>query len=75
VAARWQGLGDGHGHLQARRLTVEATGRRRSAQPRRAELWLPDPDGHIVALASERETGAYAGADIDRLVVPFREVG
>jgi len=75
VAARWQGLGDGHGHLQARRLTVEATGRRRSAQPRRAELWLPDPEGHIVALAPGRETGAYAGADIDRLVVPFREVG
>jgi len=80
VAAQWQGLGDGHGHLQARRLTVEASGRRRAARPRRAELWLPDPDGGLTAIVPRREArdqardqaGAYAGADIDRLVVPFR---
>jgi hypothetical protein len=103
VATHWQGLGVGHGHLQARRLTVEATGRRRAARPRRAELWLPDRHGRLSAVgpvaagpsagsragaASGRhagaetdahagasvETGAYAGADVDRLVDLHREV-
>jgi len=83
VASCWQGLGDGHGHLQARRLTVEATGRRQAARPRRAELWLPDAHGRIVAVAgaagdrtgSETGSDAFAGSDADRLVVPFRAVG
>jgi hypothetical protein len=80
VASRWQGIGDGHGHLQARRVTVEATGRRRASRPRRAELWLPDAQGRITApavpaAALPSAPPAYAGADIDRLVDPFREVG
>jgi hypothetical protein len=43
----WQGLGQGHGRLRARRVRVEATGRRRAARPRAADLWLLDPDGHL----------------------------
>ncbi len=43
----WQGLGQGHGHLRSRRVVVEATGRRRAARARRAELWLPDEHGRI----------------------------
>ncbi len=88
----WQGLGQGHGHLRSRRIAVEATGRRRAARPRRAELWLPDEQGRIRAVAREslrsisgaehggspRRPGsaavAYAGADIDRLVVVDDEV-
>ncbi|HET7720081.1 MAG TPA: hypothetical protein VFK43_08955, partial [Acidimicrobiales bacterium] len=45
VATTWEGLGRGHGHLRARRATVEAGGRRGHARPRRAELWLPGPGG------------------------------
>ena len=41
AAARWEGLGDGHGHLRRRRVRVEATGRRRAARPRTADLDLP----------------------------------
>jgi hypothetical protein len=37
----WIGLGDGHGHLQHRRLVVEASGRRLHGR-RRCELALPD---------------------------------
>lgn len=37
----WDGLGEGHGHLRARRVTV--TVGRGAAPPRRTELWLPDP--------------------------------
>jgi hypothetical protein len=36
---------DGAGRLRARRLVVEATGRRRAARPCRTELWLPGADG------------------------------
>ncbi len=74
VGAEWQGVGSGHGHLQARRLTVEAGGRRRAARPRRAELWMPDRHGRIT-LCDPGPAEAYAGSDIDRLVPPLREVG
>jgi hypothetical protein len=40
--AEWVGLGSGHGHLQARRATVEV--RRGTAQQSSARLWLPDAD-------------------------------
>ena len=43
----WDGLGDGHGTLRARRVAVGVAGRRRSARPRDVELWLPGPDGGI----------------------------
>lgn len=38
--AEWIGLGDGHGHLQQRRLVVEASGRRLHGR-RRCRLSLP----------------------------------
>jgi hypothetical protein len=38
--AEWVGLGRGHGHLQARRVTVEV--RRGTAPARTGRLWLPD---------------------------------
>lgn len=50
-AARWEGLGRGHGHLRARRLHLEATGRREAARPRAADLWLPGPDAPVAPVA------------------------
>lgn len=44
--ARWEGVANGHGCLRARRVELEATGRR-VPRPRRAELWLPGPDDAI----------------------------
>jgi hypothetical protein len=41
----WEGLGEGAGHLRARQVDVEAVGRRAHSRPRRARLWLPDPNG------------------------------
>ena len=38
----WSGVGQGHGHLQSRRLVVEA--QRGSAPPRRGALWFPAAD-------------------------------
>jgi hypothetical protein len=47
TSSAWQGLGAGWGHLQGRRVTVEAGGRGEAARGRRAELWLPGPDGTV----------------------------
>ena len=52
-AARWEGLGCGHGYLQARLVEVTAVGRRGAARPRRARLWLPGPDGQVAAVPSD----------------------
>jgi hypothetical protein len=41
----WVGTGRGHGHLQARRVTVEV--RRGTAPARTGRLWLPDADQAI----------------------------
>jgi hypothetical protein len=57
TASAWEGLGDdlgdGPGHLLRRRVTVEATGRGAASRPRRAELWLPGPDGTVEAVVRE----------------------
>lgn len=51
--ATWEGLGEGHGHLRSRRVSVEAGGRREAARPRRAELWLPSADGTVEEVLPE----------------------
>lgn len=53
IDATWEGLGEGFGHLQARRVRVEAGGRREAARPRRADLWLPSPDGGVEAVLAD----------------------
>ncbi|MEM7322416.1 MAG: hypothetical protein AAF531_04955 [Actinomycetota bacterium] len=45
TAGRWSGIGWGHGSLTTRPLEVRSSGRRSMAQPRRAKLLLPGPDG------------------------------
>jgi hypothetical protein len=47
AASAWQGLGQGHGRLEARRVEVVVGGRGAAARERRASLWLPAPDGTI----------------------------
>jgi hypothetical protein len=47
TASRWEGLGDGHGHLRARKVRVVRSGRGEAAQPRRVDLWLPGEGGAV----------------------------
>jgi len=59
TAADWRGAVpptrlDGAGRLRARRVVVEATGRGRSARPRRVELWLPGATGAAAPLTDRR---------------------
>lgn len=47
----WEGVGaDGSGHLAGRRVALELGGRRIGA-PRRADVWLPGPDGAVAPVA------------------------
>jgi hypothetical protein len=50
AASRWEGLGDGHGHLRARQVDVVAQGRGAAARERRVTLWLPGPDGRVASV-------------------------
>ena len=52
AAGEWQGLGDGHGVLQSRRLDVRGGGRGSASRPRSLELLVPGPDGAVAPLAS-----------------------
>lgn len=47
TSSSWQGLGDGWGYLRGRRVAVAVEGRGEAARGRRAELWLPGPDGTV----------------------------
>lgn len=57
AAVQWLGLGDGNGHLRARRVEVVANGRGAAARERHAGLWLPSPDGTALAPAAEAGSG------------------
>jgi hypothetical protein len=53
AGALWEGLGQGHGRLRARRIDVVATGRGAASRERRASLWLPAAAGGVEAASSE----------------------
>jgi hypothetical protein len=50
--SRWEGVEDGHGHLQARKVRVACRGRGEAARPRAVDLWLPGPGGGVEAVAA-----------------------
>jgi hypothetical protein len=61
ATSAWEGLGQGHGRLEARRVEVVAGGRGSATLERRASLWLPAPDGTI-APAGAAPAGLAAAA-------------
>jgi hypothetical protein len=51
---RWQGLGRGHGRVQARGLDVVATGRRTPGAGRRGRFELPAADGTLKMVEAQK---------------------
>lgn len=49
----WEGLGNGHGYLSGRRVTVTVTARNALDYPRSARLWLPDPQEQVRTAPSQ----------------------
>jgi hypothetical protein len=64
--AEWVGLGEGHGALRSRLVTVRAEGRGASARLRTIDLLLPGPDGAPAPAGAV--DGRWAAADIEHLV-------
>jgi len=67
----WSGLGQGHGHLQARKVAVQVAGRRYHGRKRAHEIMLPASEGGVVvAPVAAAVTGVdrFAGADIDAML-------
>jgi hypothetical protein len=62
TSSLWTGLGDGHGHLRARRVKVVADGRGGGVRSRTAWLWLPGPDGRVAAADLEAVEGTGGSA-------------
>ena len=60
--SEWHGIGEGHGHLTSREVTVTVTSRL-AGRPRSARLWLPDARERITASGpAEREVAEYREA-------------
>ncbi|EAR24121.1 hypothetical protein A20C1_02614 [marine actinobacterium PHSC20C1] len=68
----WHGIGDGHGHLAAREVTVTVTSKS-AARPRSARLWLPDSSETIRAY-SDHETVKPPLAALPELTVLTQRV-
>jgi hypothetical protein len=48
----WEGLGDGHGHLRARRVDLAVDGRR-IPRTRRGSIWFPTASGEVAPATVE----------------------
>ena len=56
TTSNWEGVGEGHGRVVARRLDVLVTGRRVSGRERQGRLALPDTDGVVRSLVEPDRT-------------------
>ncbi|MFD6465377.1 hypothetical protein [Streptomyces goshikiensis] len=63
TTAVWEGVGTGFGLLRGRRATVVSTGRGAADQARRADLWLPGPDGLVATIAPAAADTAIPGSE------------
>jgi hypothetical protein len=66
--SEWSGIGDGHGFLTERRVTVSASGRAGAVRPVDAELLLPAADGTVRAAVPAAAAGA--GSDTGHVLRP-----
>lgn len=64
TASDWLGLGQGHGHLRARKAEVTIAGRGAATRERRFLLWLPSPDGTITLLQQDARLGSGGPAGL-----------
>ncbi|WP_253259328.1 hypothetical protein [Subtercola boreus] len=66
----WGGIGEGHGHLASRQVTVNAVGKGFMGQKRSARLWLPDASEQVRAVEPAAVPGAVPAAVVAPVRVP-----
>ncbi len=77
---RWEGLGDGHGHLRRRLVSIEMDGRRRP-QRRDHVVWLPDTTGGMSAVddvhfvSTQMDAGRRTDSECGVVIALHRETG
>ncbi|WP_301930927.1 hypothetical protein [Ferruginibacter sp.] len=59
----WSGIGEGHGHLAARQVTITVS-TRLGGRPRSARMWLPDPEQRFARVDAGAGAGAGFGAGV-----------
>lgn len=67
--SRWNGLGQGHGHLAGREVTITASRRNGQGRARSARVWLPDQEQGFSAVGGSPAAGSTAAPL--RAVVPL----
>jgi hypothetical protein len=74
TASQWEGLGQGSGRLEARKVEVAAAGRGAAVLERRATLWLPGPDAAEEGAGPrhDRYVRAVEEATNNRVIRPWR---
>jgi hypothetical protein len=65
TSVTWAGIGQGAGHLRARRVMVEVAGRR-MPRPVERELLLPCPNGRLRRIDAQRIDDRQVDQHIDR---------
>ena len=73
IECQWSGLGEGHGILQARQLTVTAVARRDTVPRRKSSMWLPDKQGGV-SLSNEQGGVSLSNDLADEQVSDLAEV-
>lgn len=58
--SEWSGIGEGHGHLSARQVTVTVSSKL-GGRPRSARMWLPGPNGSVSTSSTREETSVTRG--------------
>lgn len=66
TSSQWSGLGNGHGYLAKREVTVEASGRGVGWQPRTTNLWLPGDNGRLAQVEETAPVLPLSRAFADR---------
>lgn len=65
----WSGLGQGHGHLRARQVSVQVAGRRYHGGSRAHSILLPAVGGGVeTALPEVAQVERFAGSDVDEML-------
>jgi hypothetical protein len=69
----WEGLGQGHGRLRRRQLSISVRGRGAASLPREITVWMPDASGRF-GIAAGGEESSISGRPALTLITGLAEI-